>query len=228
MIIDIDVVSDFVCPWCFLGKTRLDRALEAFAQAHPGIDTRVNWLPFFLNPDTPATGEPYRAFLENKFGGVREADAVLARVAEAAAPDGLAFAFDRIQLRPNTMNAHRLAYRAQSLGFRQDQVRKMVASLFEAHFQKGLDIGSAAVLADIAVSCGDRRDAVLEYLSGLGGVAAVKRMAAQVQRQGIGGVPFFIINRNLGVSGAQSPAVLGSALLQAIEADAGVPAGRLQ
>lgn len=228
MIIDIDVVSDFVCPWCFLGKTRLDRALETFAQSHPGIETRVNWLPFFLNPDTPAAGEPYRAFIEAKFGGVREADAVLARVAEAAEPDGLTYSFERIQLRPNTMNAHRLTYRVQSLGFRQDQVRQLVASLFEAHFQKGLDIGNAAVLADIAVSCGDRRDAVLEYLSGLGGVAAVRRMAAQVQSQGIGGVPFFIINRNLGVSGAQSPAVLGSALLQAIEADAGAPAGRPQ
>lgn len=227
MIIDIDVVSDFVCPWCFLGKTRLDRALETFAQTHPNVETRVNWLPFFLNPDTPAAGEPYRAFLEAKFGGVREADAVLARVAEAAAPDGLVFAFERIQLRPNTMNAHRLAYRAQSLGFRQDQVRKMVSSLFEAHFQQGLDIGNPAVLADIAVSCGDRRDAVLEYLAGLGGVAAVKRMAAQVQSQGIGGVPFFIINRNLGVSGAQSPAVLGAALLQAIDVEAGASADRL-
>lgn len=228
MIIDIDVVSDFVCPWCFLGKLRLDRALESFVRAHPDIETRVNWLPFFLNPDTPAAGEPYRAFLEAKFGGAREADAVLARVADAAAPDGFAFAFDRIQLRPNTMNAHRLAYRAQSLGFRQDQVRTLVGLLFEAHFQKGLDIGNVAVLADIAVSAGDRREAVLEYLSGLGGVAAVKRMAAQVQRQGVDGVPFFIFNRSLGVSGAQSSAVLGSALLQAIKASVGVSASRPQ
>lgn len=220
MIIDIDVVSDFVCPWCFLGKARLDRALEAFGQTHPDIETRVNWLPFFLNPDTPAAGVPYRAFLEAKFGGARGADSVLAQVTKAAEPDGLAFAFDRIQRRPSTMNVHRLAYRAQSLGFRQDQVRQLVVSLFEAHFQKGLDIGDTAVLADIAVACGDRRDAVLEYLAGLGGVAAVRRMAGQVQSQGIGGVPFFIFNRSLGVSGAQSPAVLGSALLKALDAGA--------
>lgn len=217
MALDIDVVSDFVCPWCFLGKVRLEQALAGFARSHPEHEVRVNWLPYFLNPDTPPQGEPYRAFLENKFGGRHKADAVLARVAEAARPDGLSYAFERIATRPNTLGAHRLAYRVQSLGFTQPQVQQLVNRLFAAHFQEGRDIGDSEVLADIAADCGDRREAVLDYLAGDGGAAAVKRMAGQVQQQGIEGVPFFIFNRRLAVSGAQSVANLGAAMLQALE-----------
>jgi predicted DsbA family dithiol-disulfide isomerase len=215
MNLDIDVVSDFVCPWCFLGKVRLDSALRQLTATHPSTVVRVNWLPFLLNPGTPAAGEPYRPFLEAKFGGRRQADAVLAAVAEAAAPDGLSFAFERIRNRPNTLDAHRLCYRAQSRGYRQEQVRALADALFAAHFQRGLDIGDVETLADLAATCGDKREAVLAYLDSDRDVAAVKRMAAQVQQQGIDSVPYFIIDRKLGVAGAQSATVLGAALLQA-------------
>ena len=218
MILDIDFVSDFVCPWCFLGKTRLARALEQVRDNHPELEVRVNWLPFFLNPDTPAAGEPYRPFLEAKFGGRRGADEVLARVVEAAAPDGLQFAFDRIATRPHTLLAHRLTYRAQSQGHTAAQINALGEALFAAHFQQGRDIGDIATLVDIAVdTAGDRREDVEAYLEGDEDVATVKRMAAQLQKQGVNGVPFFIFNRRLAVSGAQTSAALGAAVLQSIQ-----------
>ncbi|WEN40664.1 hypothetical protein CKCBHOJB_00192 [Thauera sp. GDN1] len=219
MILNIDLVSDFVCPWCFLGKVRLDRALADLKASRPDIDVRINWLPFFLNPDTPPEGEPYRAFLEAKFGGPIKAEAVLDTVREAAAGDGLQYAFERIQTRPNTLAAHRLMYRAQAQGQKPERIQALAQALFAAHFQEGRDIGDLDTLADIAAACGERREAVREWLDGRGSIDAVERMAEGVRRQGIQGVPFFILNRKLAVSGAQSAAVLGAAILQSLEAD---------
>jgi len=216
MILDVDLVSDFVCPWCFLGRKRLVRAIDEVRAQRPDLTVRVNWLPFFLNPDTPPEGEPYRAFLEAKFGGPRQADEVQERVAQAAAPDGVVFAFDRIAVRPNTLKAHRLTYRAQSLGYAREHVSALGEALFAAHFQEGRNIGDVETLADIAAACGERREEVLAYLTSNQDEATVKRMAAQIQKQGVTGVPFFIINRKLAVSGAQSTAVLGAALLQSL------------
>jgi len=217
MILNIDLVSDFVCPWCFLGKVRLDRALAEVKAARPDLDVRVNWLPFFLNPNTPAEGEPYREFLETKFGGPIKAEAVLDKVRDAAADDGLSYAFERIQTRPNTLQAHRLMYRAQSIGQTPARIHLLASALFAAHFQEGRDIGDKDTLADIAAGCGERRDAVRDYLDGREDIDKVKRMADGVRKQGIEGVPFFILNRKMAVSGAQSTAVLGAAILQSLE-----------
>ncbi len=217
MILDIDLVSDFVCPWCYLGKVRLDRAVAELKTSRPDLEVRINWLPFFLNPDTPAAGEPYREFLEAKFGGPIKAEAVLDTVRAAAAEDGLRYAFERIRTRPNTLQAHRLMYRAQSLGQTQARIAALASALFAAHFQEGRDIGDKDTLADIAAAGGERREVVREWLDGRGSVDAVERMAAGVRRQGIEGVPFFILNRKLAVSGAQSAAVLGAAILQSLE-----------
>lgn len=217
MILDIDLVSDFVCPWCFLGKVRLDRALAELKVSRPDLDVRVNWLPFFLNPDTPAAGEPYREFLEAKFGGPIKAEAVLDKVRAVAADDGLVYAFERIQTRPNTLAAHRLMYRAQAQGKKPERIQALGHALFAAHFQEGRDIGDLDTLADIAAACGERREAVREWLAGRGEVDKVKRMAEGVRRQGIEGVPFFILNRKMALSGAQSAAVLGAAILQSLE-----------
>lgn len=217
MILNIDLVSDFVCPWCFLGKVRLAQALEQVRETRPGLRAQVNWLPFFLNPDTPGRGEPYRPFMEAKFGGARGADAAQARVAEAAAEDGLSYAFDRIRTRPNTLAAHRLTYRAQSLGQTPERVSALVDGLFEAYFQHGRDIGDADTLADIAATAGDRRENILAYLESDRDVATVRRLAAGLRQQGVDGVPFFILNRRLAVSGAQSAAALGAAILQSLQ-----------
>ena len=217
MILDIDLVSDFVCPWCFLGKVRLDRALAELKPSRPDLDVRVNWLPFFLNPNTPAAGEPYRAFLEAKFGGPIKAEAVLDKVRDVASDDGLVYAFDRIQTRPNTLAAHRLMYRAQAQGQKPERIQALGHALFAAHFQEGRDIGDLDTLADIAAACGERREAVREWLAGRGEVDNVKRVAEGVRKQGIEGVPFFILNRKMALSGAQSAAVLGAAILQSLE-----------
>ena len=217
MILDIDLVSDFVCPWCFLGKVRLDRALAELKVSRPDLDVRVNWLPFFLNPDTPAAGEPYREFLEAKFGGPIKAEAVLDKVRAVAADDGLVYAFERIQTRPNTLAAHRLMYRAQAQGQKPERIQALGHALFAAHFQEGRDIGDLDTLADIAAANGEHREVVREWLAGRGEVDKVKRMAEGVRRQGIEGVPFFILNRKMALSGAQSAAVLGAAILQSLE-----------
>lgn len=217
MILNIDLVSDFVCPWCFLGKLRLARALAQVNETRPHLRPQINWLPFFLNPDTPAAGVPYRPFLEAKFGGARGADEALARVAEAAAPDGLVYAFERIRTRPNTLHAHRLTYRAQSLGQPPERIADLVDALFAAHFQHGRDIGDIETLTDIAVAAGDRREAVQDYLASERDLTTVKRLAAGLLKQGVSGVPFFILNRRLAVSGAQSAAALGAAILQSLQ-----------
>ncbi len=215
MPLNIDLISDFVCPWCYIGKVRLANAIQTLRTDQPTLDIRINWLPYFLNPNTPKAGEPYRAFLEAKFGGVREVDALHAQVAEAGAVDGVRFAFERIAVRPNTMLAHRLTYRLQAQGARPERIRALTDALFEAYFEHGKNIGDADVLADIAAACGENRDATLAWLETDADAAAVRRMASKVQQQGISGVPFFIINRKIAVSGAQSSTALGAAILQA-------------
>lgn len=217
MTLDIDLVSDFVCPWCFLGKVRLDRALAELKIARPDLDVRVNWLPFLLYPDTPPAGEPYRAFIENKFGGPAGVDAVIDRIRAATADDGLQYAFERIATRPNTLHAHRLVYRAQARGEKPARVQALVHALFAAHFQEGRDIGDLDTLADIAAAGGDGRDAVRTWLDGREDADKVKHMAEGLRRQGIGGVPFFIFDRRLSLSGAQSAAVIGAAILQSLD-----------
>lgn len=215
MLLNIDLVSDFVCPWCFIGKERLSAALAELRSQRPELDVRINWLPYFLNPDTPPAGEPYRAFLEAKFGGPRKVDEMQARVAEAGAPD-VVFAFDRIAVRPNTLHAHRLMYRAQAQGMRPAQIAGLSDRLFAAHFQQGRNIGDVDTLVEIAAEGSDKADALRAYLESDADAATVRRMAAQVQQQGVTSVPFFIFNRKLAVSGAQSAGALGAAMLQAL------------
>ncbi len=215
MALVVDVVSDFVCPWCFLGRARLKAALDGLRAERPGLAVQANWLPYFLNPATPASGEPYRPFLEAKFGGPTAVDRFLADVREAASGE-VSFDFERIVLRPNTLRAHRLCYRAQATGFRAERVDALVEAIFVAHFQQGRDIGDIETLADIAAACGDKRDAVVEYLSSPGDEQAVRKMASQVQKQGVNGVPFFIIDRRIAVSGAQKSTAIGAALRQVL------------
>lgn len=217
MILNVDVVSDFVCPWCRLGGARLSQAVAHFAVQRPDITVRVNWLPYQLNPDMPLSGKPYRAFLSDKFGGEHKVAQMQAELVEAGAVDGVAFDFDRIEKRPNTLKAHRLAYRAQSSGYKAERVAQLIDALFGAYFLQGLDIGDDDVLADLAAGCGDKRDAVLAYLQSGQDVDAVTRMARRVREQGVESVPFFIVDRRLGISGAQSTAVMGAVLLQAVD-----------
>lgn len=218
MNVSIDIVSDLVCPWCFIGKHRMTGAVALVREKFPETRFRLNWLPFFLNPDTPPEGEPYRAFLEAKFGGKEQVSRLQMDVADAGRDAGVEFDFERISIRPNTLHAHRLIYRAQSTGRQPAEIEALVERLFVAHFQRGENIGDIATLGEIAAECGDRMDDVTEYLESTIGADQVRSLFDGISGQGISGVPLFVIQDRLAVPGAQSSAVLAAAILQAMEA----------
>ena len=217
MNVTIDIVSDLVCPWCFIGKHRLARAVALVDAKEADTRFQFNWLPYFLNPNTPPEGEPYRAFLEAKFGGKAAVDQLHSDVAAAGRDAGVDFNFASILTRPNSLRAHRLIYRAQSIGHRPATIAALVERLFVAHFQRGEDIGDVDMLADIAAECGDIKRDVADYLARSDGEQQVRSLADKVSALGVSGVPFFIIQRRLSVSGAQSPEVLASAIADAMQ-----------
>jgi predicted DsbA family dithiol-disulfide isomerase len=200
----IDVFSDVVCPWCFVGKRRLEQALAA-AKID---DAEIHWHAFQLNPDLPPEGMDRRQYLEAKFGpGALER--MHARLDEAGKSAGIDFQFDKIERSPNTLDAHRLLWLAGSQG-RQGQLKE---ALLRAYFLEGRDVGDRTVLADIAMQAGIEAD-VQTWLASEAGVREVRedlRQAAQLQ---ISGVPFFIFERRLGLAGAQPAEVF----LQALDA----------
>lgn len=220
MNVAIDIVSDLVCPWCFIGKRRLAQALARVREKHPAARFQLNWLPYFLDPDTPPEGVSYRAFMEARFGGATAVAKAQLAVVEAGAESGVDFDFGAIALRPNTLRAHRLIYRAQSIGHRPEAVDALVDRLFVARFQRGEDIGDIATLAAIAAECGDDAATVTAYLESGEGVREVRALVDKVRGLGVSGVPFFIVQRRLAVSGAQTAEVLAAAILQGIAAPA--------
>jgi len=195
--ITLDIFSDPICPWCHIGKARLDRALEA----RPDHPFRVEWHPFQLNPDMPAGGMDRAAYLEAKFGGRDGAVRAYAPVVAAAEEAGLALNLAAIARTPNTLDAHRLIHWAGLEG-RQTAV---VAALFRAHFSEGRDLGDAAVLADVGASAGLDR-AMLEML--LAGEADRDEIAARdahARARGVRAVPTFLVGGRHAVEGAQPP-----------------------
>ena len=208
----IDIVSDVVCPWCFIGKRRLEAALQELKKERSDVLPRIRWLPFFLNPDTPEAGEPYRPFLERKFGGPEKLAQIWAQISEAGRTAGIAFAFERIEQRANTLKAHRLIHRAQAHG----DADALVERLFAAQFLRGENVGDAAVLARLAAGCGEDEAAALAYLRSDEDAAAVRAGFERAQQMGITGVPFFILSGRYGVAGAQQPEAMLGALRQAL------------
>lgn len=191
----IDIVSDAVCPWCYIGKRRLEQALTLAPQS----DLDIGWRPFQLNPDLPAEGVDRKEYLRAKFGDAagRNYDRITAIGQEL----GIPFAFDRIQRTPNTILAHRLIrYAAREQ--RQDQ---MVETLFRGYFTEGQDIGRADTLADLAQLAGLNRDVVAAYLAGGEDDDTIRAEDAFARQIGISGVPCFIIDRQYALSGAQPP-----------------------
>jgi len=211
----IDVVSDVVCPWCFIGKHHLDRALQLWRAEQPQCAVAVRWHPFFLNPDTPEGGEPYRPFLEKKFGGPQKLAEIWQRITEAGRTAGIEFAFEKIELRANTLNAHRLIHHAQKVGADGTAVNRLIEGLFAAQFLEGRHLGERAVLAAVAGECGMDTAAVQAYLDSTEDADEVRAAAAEMHRMGIGGVPFFIFNKRLSASGAQPPEALVKAMREA-------------
>ena len=212
----VDMISDVVCPWCYLGKRRIEDALAQLASARPDVAPLLRWFPFFLNPDTPPAGEPYRAFLERKFGGSAAVDSMHARLAEVGAQSGVSFNFDAMQVRPNTLAAHRLIHRAQQLEL---ATGVLVDGLFRAHFVDGLNIGDPATLHAIGAAIG--MDDVRQWLAGDEAVEAVRSLDEKVRSLGVSGVPFFILNGSIAISGAQPVAVLLEALERSLVTEPG-------
>ncbi|MEI6574010.1 MAG: DsbA family oxidoreductase [Alphaproteobacteria bacterium] len=202
----IDIVSDVVCPWCYLGKANLEKALAEYNE--PVI---VRWHPFQLDPTIPPEGLDRKAYMAKKFPDpsyLKNAHERLKSLGDAA---GLKFDFESIAKSPNTLDAHRLIQWAED----PDQQDKIVTALFKAYFEQGRDIGDKALLTEIAVEIGFERQDIEQRLSGKDDIDSVKAEIEEAQRIGVTGVPFFIFNRKLAASGAQPPEQLLAAMRQA-------------
>lgn len=207
MALNIEVISDGICPWCFVGKRRLEKALKAVEGRD---EIQVTWRPFQLNPNMPKEGMDRRTYRTAKFGSWEKSQALDAQVAAVGAAEGIPFAFDRIQRTPNTFDSHRLIWLAQREGI-QDAV---VEALFRSYFIEGLDISDRQILLDIASTVGLPQ--VDRFLDSDDGVEAVHQEEREVRQRGISGVPFFIINSDRGISGAQPAEALLAAFEQAL------------
>ena len=215
----IDIVSDVVCPWCYIGKRKLEAALASHEAAGlPPI--QIRWHPFQLNPDMPEEGVPRKQYLEDKFGGPARAAEIYARVGAAGKAVGLNLNFEGIKQQANTLLAHALiAYAQQSpnndaLNTLGNDVKERI---MKAYFVDGQFIGSLDVLVDIASAAGMDAAAVRTYLSNPAKRDAVAQADAQARQMGVSGVPFFIFNQKVAVSGAQEPAALLAAMQQALQ-----------
>ena len=197
---EIDIFSDTICPWCFIGKRRLERALRERPQA----DLTIRWRAFQLNPDMPAEGIDRTHYLEAKFGGARNAEAVYAQVKAAGETEEIPFAFDQIQRTPNTVDSHRLISFARDNG-RQDET---VEALFNAYFLRGENIGDPEILIAAAKEAGLNAEAVRAFLASDAEADVVRAEDTQARQAGINGVPCFIFNGKYALSGAQPPEVL--------------------
>lgn len=193
--VKLDILSDPICPWCYIGKTRLDRALAA----RPDHPFTIEWHPFQLNPEMPPEGMDRRSYLETKFGGKDAAVRVYGQIADAAEEDGLMLNLGAIERTPNTLNAHRLIHWAGIEG-RQTAV---VTELFKSYFEKGLDIGDIEVLVQIAGSVEMDVDAIRRLLQGEADSADIRARDHHARQRGVGGVPMFIVGNKHALSGAQ-------------------------
>ena len=197
--IKLDIMSDPICPWCYIGKTQLDRALAS----HPDHPFTVEWHPFQLNPDMPAEGMDRRAYLEGKFGGKAEAVQVYGNIERQARTLGLSIDFAAMKRTPNTINAHRLIHWA---GLEQKQ-QGLVDALFDAYFCKGVDIGESDNLCDIAEKAGLERDVIAHLLDGDTDCQMIRARDAHSRKMGVNAVPTFIVANQHAVPGAQTPEV---------------------
>lgn len=190
----IDIISDTICPWCFIGKRRLERALSLAPQ--PAV--QVAWHPFQLNPDMPPEGMERGAYVRLKFGDERGAKAYDA-IREAGAGEGIAFNFEGIKRTPNTVESHRMVRYAGHHGVE----HQVVEGLFQAYFLDGRDVGDRITLLDIGAAAGLERGPLADYMESEAGVAEVKGEDRMARRMGIEGVPCFIFERKYVLSGAQ-------------------------
>jgi predicted DsbA family dithiol-disulfide isomerase len=202
--VHIDVVSDVVCPWCFIGKHRLEAALALV----PDIAVDINWRPYFLNPWIPREGIDRLTYLETKFGSPERYGVIAERVKAAAAMEGLLYAFDTISRQPNTLDCHRLILWSRSA----TDPGQMKQRLMELYFSEGADLTDPKVLIQAAIDCGMDGALVRRLLASDADIDRVEGDANSAKEAGIDGVPCFIFGGSVIVTGAQSPEYLASAI----------------
>jgi predicted DsbA family dithiol-disulfide isomerase len=200
----IDVVSDIVCPWCFIGKHRLEKAIAL----NPDIPVEVHWRPYFLNDWIPREGISREQYLTTKFGSAERYKGIAQRVSAAAAAEGLTYAMDKISRQPNTLDAHRLIRWADEIG----KAAEMKQRLMDLYFTEGADLTSHAVLAQAAADIGLDAEATRKALASDKDVAEIEREALSAKEAGIDGVPCFIFGGKFAISGAQAPEYLAAAI----------------
>lgn len=196
MNLTVDVISDVICPWCFIGKRRLEKAIAAVDS-----QVKVRWHAFQLNPTMPKEGISRREYRIQKFGSWERSMQLDANIVAVGKEEGICFDFDRMERTPNTLDAHRLIWLADQEGC-QDAV---VEGLFRAYFIEGRDISNRQTLIDVAAEAGldrQRAEAMLDSEEGMDAIADAGEMS---RRQGVSGVPFFVINKEISLSGAQEP-----------------------
>jgi predicted DsbA family dithiol-disulfide isomerase len=209
MPVQINVTSDFICPWCYIGEKRLARAIERLPS---GIEVQLQWLPFELNPDMSPGGMDRRTYLSRKFGSWERVQAIQAQTVLAGQNDGATFDYEAITRTPNTFLAHRVSWLAQ----REGKQRALVEAALQAYFAHGRDIGSPDVLAEIGAGVGFDRNAIAAFLSSGDGVESVRALERIALDRGIQGVPYFDIG-GTAIVGAQPT----ETILQTIMAAAG-------
>ncbi len=212
----VAIVSDTICPWCYIGKRRFERA-----KAGRPAELAVEWRPFQLNPDMPAEGVDRTRYLVAKFGSEERVSEIFEAIEQAGESEGIKFVFDRIARTPNTVDSHRLIEYAGAHNA-QDGV---VEALFHRYFEQGEDISDHGVLTAAGVDGGLDEDELRRYLDGGDGVDEIKKESEAASRAGISGVPCFIFEGRYAVSGAQPPDVFERVFELAAAADSEAPAG---
>jgi len=196
----IDIVYDPVCPWCYIGKRRMEQALSS----RPNIETEINWHPFLLNPELPPEGIDRTAYLVHKFGSEARVRRVYGAISDLGLSVEIGFNFDQIRRTANTLDAHRLVRLAEQDG----KADSVVEALFSSYFTEGKNIGNRDVLGKIAEETGLNPDVVMESLSGDDGVQDIMDANARAHRLGVNGVPTYVFNGTMLISGAQETNVL--------------------
>ncbi len=217
--IRVDVILDTVCPWCYIGKRRLDKALAM----RPDLHAEIRFHAFLLNPNMPREGVDQATYLGRRFGNEQRVARVLAAIEEAGQSESIRFAFDRIRRAPNSVDSHRLIHLAAD----KDAGERMVEALYRAYFEDGRDIGHPRELAAIAGEQGFDSDMVRAFLLGTSGIEDVLQDNAWAHRRGANGVPTFLFEGGPALSGAHEPKVLARMLDVSRELTTGVGEGFL-
>ena len=206
MTLTVDVISDVICPWCFIGKRRLEKAIAAH-----GKPVTVQWHAFQLNPAMPKEGISRREYRIRKFGSWERSMQLDANIVATGKDEGILFDFDRMERTPNTVDAHRLIWVADKEGVQ----NAVVEALFRAYFTEGRDISNRQMLIDVVAEAGLDRGKAEAVLDGDEGIEAINDAGAEARRLRVDSVPFFVVNGKITLSGAQQPDTFLEAFMQA-------------